>query len=211
MAAILWRRLVQGLSTIFIVVTIAFLLGRMSGSPAALLLSDTATTEQIEALNAQLGFDRPLWQQYVDYMAGVLTGDFGDSYRQSGVSSMELVLERLPASILLGSVGLVLGVLIATVAAVCIQLTGSRSLRTALLGVGSARQAIPDFFFGLLLGPVAVALGARSIRRGERQLGWWAIAAGLTGFILSLVVLILLATGQLDQLREALERANNER
>ncbi|KAF2417891.1 ABC transporter permease [Microbacterium sp. B35-30] len=160
MGKVLGRRAVQSLVTIFIVVTIAFLLGRLSGSPAALLLGDTATTEQIDALDSQLGFDLPLWQQYVDYLAGVLTGDFGDSYRQPGVSSMELVLERLPASLQLGAVGLVLGVILAGSAAVLIQLTASRTLRTTLLGLGSARQAIPDFFFGLLLVLVfSVALG----------------------------------------------------
>ena len=160
MGKVLGRRAVQSLVTIFIVVTIAFLLGRLSGSPAALLLGDTATAEQIDALDSQLGFDLPLWKQYVDYLAGVVTGDFGDSYRQPGVSSMELVLERLPASLQLGAVGLVLGVLLAGSAAVLIQLTASRALRTTLLGLGSARQAIPDFFFGLLLVLVfSVALG----------------------------------------------------
>jgi peptide/nickel transport system permease protein len=160
MAVLLTRRLAQAFSTIFIVVTIAFLLGRISGSPAALLLSDTASAEQIADLNARLGFDEPLWQQYVNYLAGVITGDFGDSYRQAGVSSMELVLERLPASLQLGAVGLVLGVLLALIAAVLVQLTGSGILRTTFLSLGSARQAIPDFFFGLLLVLVfSVSLG----------------------------------------------------
>lgn len=151
MALLVARRFAQALATIFIVVTIAFMLGRISGSPAALLLSDTATPEQIEALNEKLGFTLPLWRQYLDYLAGIAVGDFGDSYRQSGVSSMELVLERVPASLQLGAVGLIAGVLMAVVAGVIIQLTGSRTLRTTFLGIGSARQAIPDFFFGLLL------------------------------------------------------------
>lgn len=160
MAVLVLRRLAQALATIFVVVTVAFVLGRVSGSPAALLLSETATTEQIDALNAKLGFDQPLWKQYLDYIAGIATGNFGDSYRQTGVSSMQLVLERLPASLQLGAVGLVLGLLLALVAALSIQLTGSRGLRTGLLGLGSARQAIPDFFFGLLLVLVfSVALG----------------------------------------------------
>ncbi|WP_395244065.1 ABC transporter permease [Agromyces sp. MMS24-K17] len=160
MARLLVRRLLQALTTVFVVVTVAFLLGRLSGSPAALLLSDTATTEQIDALNARLGFDQPIWQQYVDYLAGILTGDFGDSYRQAGVSSMELVLERVPASLQLGAVGLLLGILFAVVAAVIVQLTGSRGIRTAFLGLGAARQAVPDFFFGLLLVLVfSVSLG----------------------------------------------------
>lgn len=151
MALFLARRFAQALATIFIVVTIAFMLGRISGRPAALLLSDTASAEQIEALNEKLGFTLPLWRQYLDYLAGIVVGDFGDSYRQSGVSSMELVLERVPASLQLGAVGLVAGVLMAVIAGVIIQLTGSRTLRTTFLGIGSARQAIPDFFFGLLL------------------------------------------------------------
>ena len=151
MARLLVRRLLQALATVYVVVTVAFLLGRLSGSPAALLLSDTATTEQIDALNARLGFDQPIWQQYVDYLAGILTGDFGDSYRQAGVSSMDLVLERLPASLGLGAIGLVLGLVLAFAATITTHLARSRTLRTTFLGLGSARQAIPDFFFGLLL------------------------------------------------------------
>ncbi|MEJ1154905.1 MULTISPECIES: ABC transporter permease [Microbacterium] len=151
MASLIGRRLAQAMTTVFVVVTIAFLLGRLSGSPAALLLSENASTEQIDALNTQLGFDQPVWKQYIDYLAGIVTGDFGDSYRQTGVSSMELVLERLPASIELGVTGLFLGIALALAAAVIVQLSGSRGVRTAFLGLGSARQAIPDFFFGLLL------------------------------------------------------------
>ncbi|KQQ05833.1 MULTISPECIES: ABC transporter permease [unclassified Rathayibacter] len=145
------RRLAQGLATIFAVVTIAFGLGRLSGSPAALLLTENASPEQIADLDHRLGFDLPLWQQYLQYLGGLVTGDFGDSYRQAGVSSMQLVLERLPASLSLGAVGLVLGLALALVAGVAIQLTRSRGLRALSLGLGSTRQAIPDFFFGLLL------------------------------------------------------------
>lgn len=151
MGPYLVRRLAQGLATIFAVVTIAFGLGRLSGSPAALLLTENATPEQIADLNQRLGFDLPLWQQYLRYLGGLVTGDFGDSYRQAGVSSMQLVLERLPASLSLGAVGLLLGLALALVAGVVIQLTRSRGLRALSLGLGSTRQAIPDFFFGLLL------------------------------------------------------------
>ena len=151
MGPYLVRRTAQGAATILAVVTIAFALGRLSGSPAALLLTENATPEQIADLNHRLGFDLPLWQQYLSYLGGLLTGDFGDSYRQTGVSSMELVLERLPASLSLGAVGLLLGLALALIAGVVIQLTRSRGLRALSLGLGSTRQAIPDFFFGLLL------------------------------------------------------------
>lgn len=151
MGPYLVRRIAQGAATILAVVTIAFALGRLSGSPAALLLTENATPEQIADLNHRLGFDLPLWQQYLSYLGGLVTGDFGDSYRQTGVSSMQLVLERLPASLSLGAVGLLLGLALALIAGVVIQLTRSRGLRALSLGLGSTRQAIPDFFFGLLL------------------------------------------------------------
>jgi peptide/nickel transport system permease protein len=151
MARILLRRLVQAAATIFIVITIAFFLGRLSGSPAALLLSNTATHAQIEALNARLGFNQPVLVQYLRYLGGVVTGNFGDSYRAPGVSSMTMVLQRLPASLQLGAVGLLLGVALAGIAAVLVHVARSRGLRVGLLTFGAARQAVPDFFFGLLL------------------------------------------------------------
>lgn len=160
MTKFLVTRTLQALATIFVVVTVAFLLGRLSGSPAALLLTENATREQIDELDARLGFDQPLALQYLEYLRGVLVGDFGDSYRQAGVSSMDLVLERLPASLSLGALGLALGLVLAFVATITTHLTRSPVLRTTFLGLGSARQAVPDFFFGLLLVLVfSVALG----------------------------------------------------
>lgn len=160
MVRYLARRGVQALVTVFVVVTVAFALGRASGSPAAQLLPDNASKAQIDALNARLGFDRPMWQQYLDYLGGLVRGDFGDSYRQTGVSSMELVGERLPASLTLGAVGLAAGLLLALGAVLLVHLTGSRRLQAVMLTLGSVRQSMPDFLFGVLLVAVfAVSLG----------------------------------------------------
>ncbi|MFN8075571.1 MAG: ABC transporter permease [Kineosporiaceae bacterium] len=160
MVRYLARRGVQALVTVFVVVTVAFALGRASGSPAAQLLPDNASKAQIDALNARLGFDRPLWQQYLDYLGGLVHGDFGDSYRQTGVSSMQLVGERLPASLTLGAVGLAAGLLLALGAVLLVHLTGSRRLQAVMLTLGSVRQSMPDFLFGVLLVAVfAVSLG----------------------------------------------------
>lgn len=154
------RRLLQAAATMFIVVTLAFVLGRLSGSPASLLLTENASRSQIDALNAKLGFDRPFIEQYGHYLVGILHGDFGDSYRQQGVSSMSLVLERLPSSLELGAVGFAVGIVLAFVAVLSVHLCRSNRLRSLFLTLGSFRQAIPDFFFGLLLVMVfAVWLG----------------------------------------------------
>ena len=72
------RRLALAVATVLAVVTIAFVLGRATGEPGALLLPDNATQADVEALNAALGFDRPLILQYLDTLVGLVTGDFGD-------------------------------------------------------------------------------------------------------------------------------------
>lgn len=151
MVAYAARRVTQALVTLAVVVTVTFLLGRLTGSPGVILLGDNATPEQIAAFDAARGFDRPVWEQFGSYLGGILRGDFGESYRQPGVSSMHLALERMPSSMTLGAAGLGLGIALALLAALLIQLTGSRVLRTVSLGLGSTRAAIPDFFFGLLL------------------------------------------------------------
>lgn len=164
----LTRRGLQALVTVFVVVSVAFVLGRASGSPAAQLLPDTASREQIAALDARLGFDRPYLVQYLDYLTSLVRGDFGDSYRQTGVSSMQLVAERLPASLALGATGLVAGLALALGTVLLLHhLTGgrrtagtARRLQSLVLALGSLRQSTPDFLFGVVLVAVfAVSLG----------------------------------------------------
>ncbi len=62
-------------------------------------------------------------------------------------------------------------------------------------------------FFGIVLGPIGFVLGIRSVREGEKSLGWWAIAVGLTGFISSAVLLVLVATGTIENPFDTLGRA----
>jgi peptide/nickel transport system permease protein len=150
MTRFLVRRLALAVTTLFVVVTIAFVLGRATGEPGALLLPDNATAEDVAALNAALGFDRPLVVQYADYLGGLLTGDFGDSYRLRE-PALGLVLDRIPATFELAFWSFAAGVALALVAALAIQLTGSRVLRAIVGWAGAVRQSVPDFFFGLLL------------------------------------------------------------
>ncbi|MFE6857974.1 ABC transporter permease [Nocardia sp. NPDC057668] len=160
MAVYLTRRLIQAVITVYVVVSLAFVLGRLTGSPAASLLPETASQADIAALDAKLGFDKPPLTQYLDYLRGVFTGGFGDSYRQEGTSSMALVLQRLPASLQLGVAGFVLGIALAFCAVLAVHLSGFWSLRGVLLALGAARLAVPDFLFGLLLVLVfSVSLG----------------------------------------------------
>lgn len=145
------RRLLQAAATIWAVLTVAFLMGRATGSPAAILLPPEASQTEIEALNHALGFDQPLLSQYATFLAGVVRGDFGTSYRERGASALAIVVDRLPATFQLAITAFVIGLVLALIAAVSIHVSGSRRLRSVLIWSGSLRHSIPDFFFGLLL------------------------------------------------------------
>lgn len=160
MASYLLRRVLQAFATLFIAVTIAFTLGRATGKPAALILTEGATEQQIHDLNGRLGFNDPLGVQYLNYLMGLLRGDFGVSYRNPSQSAIDIILERLPATMTLAITSFVIGLLLAVIAAVLIHITGSHTLRALFVWSGSLRQSVPDFFFGVLLVLIfSVALG----------------------------------------------------
>lgn len=150
MAIYLARRLLQGALTMLGVLTVAFLLTRLAGDPTTLLLSEQATPAEVAALRTELGLDRSLAVQYAIFMRDALRGDFGASLRQN-TSALHLVLERLPATLQLALTAFVLGIVAAFLAALAIRLSGSQRLRNALMAIAFVRQAIPIFFFGLLL------------------------------------------------------------
>jgi len=155
------RRLLQGLITLFLVSVIVFILGRLTGDPVALLLSEFSTFEDQERLTRQLGLDKPLPEQYAIFVWNALHGDLGRSIRGDRTAALELVVKRLPATLQLASIsaslsfliGLPLGVLAALKRG---SFVDSISRVLALLG-----QATPVFWLGI------VAMYVFSV-----QLGW---------------------------------------
>jgi peptide/nickel transport system permease protein len=144
------RRLIQGVVTLFLVSIIVFILGRLTGDPVALLLSEFSTLEDQEMLTRQLGLDKPLPEQYAIFVWNAVRGDLGRSIRGDRAPALELVLERLPATVQLASIsvlvsfliGLPLGVMAAVKRGSFVD-TISRVL--ALLG-----QATPVFWLGIV-------------------------------------------------------------
>src|SRR5882762_5361501 len=91
-------RLLRALLTIFLVVTFAFFVLRLSGDPALLIMSVDAPPESVEAFRKSWGLDQPIWMQYLAYIVHALTGDLGNSMRD-GRPAIQLVLERVPATL----------------------------------------------------------------------------------------------------------------
>lgn len=91
-------RLFRALITVFLVMTFAFVVLRMSGDPAQIMLGPDAPQESIDAFRKAWGLDDPIWLQYLSYLKGILSFDFGISMRDKA-PAIDLVLQRVPATL----------------------------------------------------------------------------------------------------------------
>lgn len=120
------------------------------GDPAQILLGETATQQQVAELRTALGLDLPLPVQYTRFIARALRGDLGDSLRYRR-PALEVVLERLPATIELTAAGFVLAVAFGIPLGV-IGGVRSRSRADRMILVGATvAQSMPGFWLGALL------------------------------------------------------------
>ena len=109
----LLRRTLQAVFVVWGVVTIMFGLRAVSpGDPATLMLGEGATAETIARVRAQEGLDQPIYVQYLDYVQGLLVGDFGYSWRSNREVEM-MVIERIPATLELAIAATVVALVIA--------------------------------------------------------------------------------------------------
>jgi peptide/nickel transport system permease protein len=150
MAGFIIKRLLQSVLTIAGVITAAFFLTRLAGDPSALLLPPEATPEDAARLRAALGLDQPLFVQYLLFMGNAMTGDFGMSLRQA-VPAMDLVLERVPATLELAVASFAVGIGLAFMLGILMRLTRHGWVRDVITWAALGRQAIPVFSFGLVL------------------------------------------------------------
>ena len=150
MTAFLIKRVLQSVLTIFGVLTATFFLVRLAGDPAALLLPVEATDRDIAEFRRALGLDQPLPIQYLKFLLNAIEGDFGVSLRQR-TSALGLVIERLPATLELALTAFVLGIVLAFLLGLAMRLSNSPRLRAVIMWAALIRQAIPVFWFGLLL------------------------------------------------------------
>ena len=100
MLRFLLLRLARALLTIALVVSFAFVVLRLSGDPALLIMSVDAPPEAVAAFRKAWGLDEPLWRQYLSYFGAIASGDLGRSMRD-GRDAIVLVGERIPATLAL--------------------------------------------------------------------------------------------------------------
>jgi peptide/nickel transport system permease protein len=152
-------RLARALMTIVLVVTFAFIVLRLSGDPALMILGPEAPPEVIAAFRKAWGLDAPIWMQYLDYFSAIVKGELGRSMRD-GRPAIALVMERIPATLVLTIPALVLKLAIGIPAGIFAALhRGSAIDRTVMIGA-VAGFTVPSFVLGLVLVLIfAVQLG----------------------------------------------------
>src|SRR5258708_12405126 len=111
MLAFLFRRLGQGLLVVAVMATLVFVGVYALGNPIDILISPEADQLEREQAIERLGLDRPLWVQFVLFVKSALTGNLGTSFVH-GVPAIDLILSRMPATLQLAVVALVIPLLL---------------------------------------------------------------------------------------------------
>ena len=151
MLSFLTRRLTGALLVLFLVSLLTFgIIWLVPGDPTAILLDASATPEQAQRLRVQLGLDKPLALQMVDWYGRLLRGDLGQSILLNRSVTAALI-ERLPVTLSLAGIALVFAMILGIAAGIVAAMNHNRwpdqlVMATALFGL-----SVPEFWLGLML------------------------------------------------------------
>jgi len=193
MLRFLVRRLVVALLVAATVMTLAFVMTRLSGDLAISIAGPNATAADLVAIRKAYGLDRPVLTQFFDWVFHAVMGDLGNSFFfQRSVAS--LIGERMPVTLTLGVTGLTIALCVSLPLGILAAVRENTALDRVVQFVTLIGQAMPAFWLGLLL---MVVFGL--------QLGWLPISGADTwqGFIMPGVVLAFTAIPALTRLTRA--------
>lgn len=139
--------------TLFVVITVAFFM--MREAPGGPFDTDRKLPPAIEQqILAKYGMDKPVHEQYIDYLAGVVQGDFGPSLRNKDRTVAELIAEGLPVSATIGAFAMLIAFTLGGVLGVVAALRQNTALDYGLMGFATLGISIPSF----VIGPVAALI-----------------------------------------------------
>lgn len=150
MTLYLLRRLAQTVITLIILSVMIFALARLTGDPAPLILPSEASAQDYAFFRQQYGLDRSLPEQYLTFVGNVLHGDFGHSFRYKK-PAIEIVASGILPTLKLTGAAMLLAMLIGLAFGVASAASRSRLVDRAVNLYASLGQAVPSFWFGLLL------------------------------------------------------------
>ncbi|MBK1787517.1 ABC transporter permease [Prauserella cavernicola] len=145
------RRLGLMVFTVWGALSLTFVILRIApGDQATVQLGPEATAADVAALRTELGLDRPVFLQYLDYLGSAVTGDFGESYRFHD-SAMTVILDRFPATVVLALSATVLALTVGLLLGVLAGRSPGRLTDRVISGCTLVMQAIPPFWSGIML------------------------------------------------------------
>ena len=147
------KRLIQLIPVLLGITFLSFAMMRIAGSDAITeLYGDKGAVAQeiVDAKRAELGLDRPFLTQYVSWLGGLLTGDMGKSY-VSGRDVFQTFVSKLPATLLLTALSILLTVIISIPLGVLAAVNHDRLIDYALRVLSFIGNSLPNFFVALLL------------------------------------------------------------
>jgi len=179
------RRVGQALIALLILSVLIFGMVRLTGDPTLLMLPEDATAEDLIQLRRALGLDRPMPVQYWVFITNALRGDFGRSIKGQ-MPVIDMIQERLPHSIRLGSASLLVTFIIALPLGVLAAVHKGSMLDTFAQIIAVLGQSMPMFWVGIVLIQV-FAVYLRLLPSGGTgtwahyvlpafTLGWWLVA-----------------------------------
>ena len=202
MGAYIRRRLLQSLGVVWGVSVLVFFLLRLApGDPVSLLLAETASPEQMDAVREKWGLNEPIPVQYMVFLGRALQGDLGDSlfFQEPAI---EVLMERLPATLQLSGVALLFSLSVAIPIGMMSAL--KRDSIWDYLGTGLAMlgQAIPPYWLGIML-ILVFSVGLGWFPTSGRGTIWHLVLPAITlGSVLMALVTRLVRSGMLDVLSE---------
>src|SRR5262249_47048791 len=144
------RRLLQSILVLVGVTSLVYFILFQTGDPTFLSVSTDTSQQEVERVRHELGFDRPWYVQYAQFLGRAVHGDFGTSLRQ-GLPVTGIVLERLPATLELALAAMAVSLVIAFPAGI-LSATRRNSVIDQAAMVGAVLgQSAPTFFLGIML------------------------------------------------------------
>lgn len=151
MTSYVLRRLAQMLPVLLIASFAIFaMIYAVPGGPVAVIAGENATAEEIAEVTRRFGFDRPMVVQYADWLGRALTGDFGLSLH-SRQSVLQLIGERLPATLQLALAAIIVALVIGIPVAIASAVRPNSWLDRLLSGWSALALGVPTFWLGILL------------------------------------------------------------
>ena len=150
MKAYIAKRLLQSVLVLLGVSVFSFAFIFLTGDPVAPLVGPDWTQEAVEELRRELGFDRPIPVQYLDFLTNAIRGDFGNSLRHHR-PVFQLLVERLPATIELAGIALVLSIIIGIPLGILSAVRRGSGIDQASMSFALLAQAMPTFWLGIML------------------------------------------------------------